>query len=92
MSAERERLLGWQGGLGGGGERSPTRCFSWLGQSYLKKMRDRVAGQPGDLGKSFGPSRISLGQVTNLGLPHCRQILYRLSHHGSPESDSIVCK
>ena len=24
-------------------------------------------------------------QVLNLGLPHCRQMLYRLSHQGSPE-------
>ena len=56
--------------MGEGGERSPTRYFSWLGQPYLKKTRDRVAGQPGDLGKSFSPSRISLTQVWNLALLH----------------------
>ena len=76
----------------GGAERSPTRYFSWLGQPCLKKMSDRVAGQPGDLGKSFSPSRIPLTQVRNLGLLHCRQILYHLSHQGSPESESIRCK
>ena len=27
---------------------------------------------------------ISLTQGSNLGLPHCRQMLYRLSHQGSP--------
>ena len=27
---------------------------------------------------------IFLTQGSNLGLPHCRQILYRLSHQGSP--------
>ena len=26
-------------------------------------------------------------QGLNLGLPHCRQILYRLSHQRSPESE-----
>jgi len=26
-------------------------------------------------------------QGSNLGLPHCGQIPYYLSHHGSPESD-----
>ena len=28
--------------------------------------------------------RIFLTQGSNPGLPHCRQILYCLSHHGSP--------
>ena len=28
----------------------------------------------------------SLGDLPNLGLPHCRQTLYRLSHQGSPSS------
>ena len=53
----------------GGAERSPTRYFSWLGQPCLKKMSDRIAGQPGDLGKSFSPSRIPLTQVPNLEEP-----------------------
>ena len=29
--------------------------------------------------------RIFLTQGSNLGLPHCRQTLYRLSHQGSPK-------
>ena len=32
---------------------------------------------------SRGSSQVSI-QVSNPGLPHCRQILYRLSHQGSP--------
>ena len=28
---------------------------------------------------------VFLTQGSNLGLLHCRQILYQLSHHGSPE-------
>ena len=32
-------------------------------------------------------------QGSNPGLPHCRQILYRLSHQGSPQSpEAIVAK
>ena len=35
-------------------------------------------------------------QESNPGLPHCRQILYQLSHKGSPRADvvctRVVCK
>ena len=31
-------------------------------------------------------------QDLNLGLPHCRQILYQLSHKGSPNMESKVRK
>ena len=43
-------------------------------------------------GKNTGVSSHSLlqgifpTQGSNLGLPHCRQILYRLSHQGSPKT------
>ena len=30
-------------------------------------------------------------QELNLGLPHCRQMLYHLSHQGSPEKDYHLC-
>ena len=33
--------------------------------------------------------RIFLTQGSNLGLPHCRQILYCLSHQGSPQAKAI---
>ena len=42
-------------------------------------------------GKNTGVARYSLFQGTfltqglNLGLPHCKQILHRLSHQGSPK-------
>ena len=29
-------------------------------------------------------------QGSNLGLPHCRQILYQLSYRGSPKSGSVL--
>ena len=32
------------------------------------------------------PQEIFLTQGSNPGLPHCRQILYHLSHQGSPKS------
>ena len=44
-------------------------------------------------GKNTGVGYHALLQGTfptqgfNLGLPHCRQILYHLSHHGSPSQD-----
>ena len=32
-------------------------------------------------------------QESNLGLPHCRQILYHLSHLGSPtQGDKVLCE
>ena len=34
---------------------------------------------------------IFLTQGSNLGLPHCRQMLYRLSHQGSPGKNDIIC-
>ena len=45
-------------------------------------------------GQNTGVSRLSLFQVifptwrSNSGLPHCRQILYQLSHKGSPKTSS----
>ena len=42
--------------------------------------------------------RIFLTQGLNLGLPHCRSILYRLSHQGSPPKNNkmkinpLVCR
>jgi len=44
----------------------------------------------GDKGEHHGENhsllqRIFLTQGSNLHLPHCRQILYHLSHQGSPQ-------
>ena len=36
------------------------------------------------------PSRIFPAQGSNPGLPHCRQILYQLSHKGSPFSSGTL--
>ena len=33
---------------------------------------------------------ISLTQGSNMGLPHCRQILYSLSHQGSPSNVNVT--
>ena len=35
---------------------------------------------------------VSLTQESNLGLPHCRQTLYHLSHQGSPKYINILFK
>ena len=35
------------------------------------------------------PAGIFPNRGSNLGLPHCRQILYRVSHQGCPSSQSI---
>ena len=35
---------------------------------------------------------ICLTQESNTGLPHCRRILYQLSHQGSPRRDKVVSK
>ena len=36
-------------------------------------------------GQNTGVGSLSLLQGSNPGLPHCRRILYQLSHQGSPE-------
>ena len=36
-------------------------------------------------GLPFPSQRIFLTQGSNLGLPHCKQMLYRLSYQGSPK-------
>ena len=41
------------------------------------------AGKSTGVGCHFLPQRIFLTQESNLGLPHCRQTLYHLSHQGS---------
>ena len=35
-------------------------------------------------GQNTGVDNLSLFQASNRGLPHCRRILYQLSHKGSP--------
>ena len=48
-------------------------------------------------GRNTGVGSLSLlqgifpNQGSNVGLPHCRQILYQLSHKGSPYSKKSVC-
>ena len=41
-------------------------------------------GQNTGVGSRFPLQGIFLTQGSNPGLPHCRQILYQLRHHGSP--------
>ena len=41
-------------------------------------------GQNTGVGSLCLLQRIFLTQGSNLGLPHCRRILYQLSHQGSP--------
>ena len=36
-------------------------------------------------GNHFLLQGVFMTQASNLGLPHCRQILYRLSHQGGPD-------
>ena len=43
-------------------------------------------------GQNAGVSSLSLLQGSNPGLPHCRQLLYQLSHKGSPYTNRIcIC-
>ena len=50
-----------------------------------------------NLGQNTGVGRLSLlqeifpTQGSNLGLPHCRQILYQLSHEGRPMVKKHKC-
>ena len=47
-------------------------------------VRGDFPGQNTGLGCHFLLQGIFLTQESNPGLQHCRQILYRLSHQGSP--------
>ena len=47
-------------------------------------------GKNTGVGCHFLLPRIFLTQGSNLGLPHCRQTLYRLSHQGSPNYTSLL--
>ena len=46
-------------------------------------------GQNTRVGSLFLPQGIFPTQGSNRGLPHCRQILYQLSHKGSPRMGSL---
>ena len=46
-------------------------------------------GQNTEMGSCFLLQGIFPTQGLNSGLPHCRQILYQLSHQGSPDTRNI---
>ena len=58
---------------------------------------DSLPAEPQEKPKNIGVGSLSLlqrifpTQGSNPGLPHCRQILYHLSHQGRPESESESC-
>ena len=61
-----------------------------VAQSYLTLCPDGLYGPWNSPGQNTGVGSLSLlqeifpTQGLNPGLPHCRQILYQLSHQGSP--------
>ena len=67
-----------------------------VGQSYLTLCNPmdcslcpwNSRGKNTGVGCHFLLLRIFQTQGSNLGLPHCRQILYHLSHQGSPPTSS----
>ena len=74
-----------------------TRILEWVSQSVQSLSRVRLfvtpptiyslwnsAGQNTGVGSCSLLQGIFLTQGSNPGLSHCRQILYHLSHHGSP--------
>ena len=66
----------------------PKSCLTLLGTHKLQPSRLLCPwGFPGKntgVGCHFLLQGIFLTQGSNLGLPHCRQILYCLSHQGNP--------
>ena len=59
-------------------------CFSKALNRYDKSIEFIFPGKSTGVGCHFLLQRIFPTQESNQGLPHCRQILYCLSHKGSP--------
>ena len=59
---------------------------------------DSLPAEPQGKPKNTGVGSLSLllgifpNQGSNPGLPHCRWILYQLSHKGSPETEKDIVK
>ena len=79
------------------GNRNLERCWAVLSRSVVSySFRPHGRSPPGSSvhgdspGKNAGLGCLALlqgifpTQESNPGLPHCRQILYQLSHEGSP--------
>ena len=93
-----DSMLPLQGGLGsipGLGTRISNTICVLVAQSHLTLCNPTGCCPPGSSVHGISPGknpgvgchsflqRIFLSQGSNLGLPHCRQILYCLSHQGS---------
>ena len=61
----------------------PTPVF-WPGEFHGLSSPWASPGQNTGVGSFSLPQGTFPTQGSNPGLPHCRQILYQLSHHGSP--------
>ena len=59
--------------------RSPVLQTDSLSSQSPRKLKNTVVGSPSLLQGNF------LKQESNLGLLHCRWILYQLSYQGSPQ-------
>ena len=66
----------------------PTLCHP-MDCSYQAPLSMEFSRQEYWSGLSFPSPGIFPTQGSNLGLPHCRQTLYRLSHQGSPGVKSL---
>ena len=89
-----ERILKFSGILQKKSERKKGKSLSHF--RLCNSMDTRLLGPWDFLGKSIGVGchfllqKIFPTQGSNPGLPHCRQMLYHLHHHGSPKSKSRV--
>ena len=64
----------------------------WLFETPWTNSPRNSPGQNTGVGRLFLLQRIFTTQELNPGLPNCRQILYQLSHKGSPKWDLIKLK
>ena len=70
------------------GKKQYCKVISLQLNKLIKTHKKKNTG----VGCHFLFHRIFPTQGLNPGLPHCRQILYYLSHQGSPETYIAICK
>ena len=70
----------------------PTLCGPMYCRPPGSSVHGDSSGQNTGVGCHALLQGIFLTQGSNPGLPHCRQILYHLSHQGSPEENIIYPK